>query len=142
MEPSPKDDKGIPAIPVRFQPPGEMNLIGYFLRGLMRRGLASGGPRLHRRLIGTRCLVRSEGMEVTISINEDSVEIRRGRWPRIDATVEADLVSLTKVLSGTGMISSWLEGKVVARGKIWRLFPLVRLLRAGLDSGNNAEGAG
>lgn len=139
MGTSDKHNRQVGEIPVGLQPPGEMNLAGYFLRGLLRRGLAAGGPRLHLPLVGARYLIRSGGMEVTLSIKKEAVEIRRGRWPRIDATVEAELGPLVALLQGGGMIGPWLEGKVRVRGKFWRLFPLVRLLRAGLAGKDDPE---
>lgn len=130
---------GLEAFPVRFQPPDEVNLVGHFLKGLVERGIVAGGERLRRRLLGSRFLIRSEGMEVTLIFEESAVEIRRGSWPRIDATVEAEMAPLLGVLRGEGMISAWFEGRVSVRGKMWRFLPLVRLLRAGLAGKGEGE---
>ncbi|MCZ6603089.1 MAG: hypothetical protein O6952_08785 [Planctomycetota bacterium] len=117
-----------------------MNLVGYFLKALLQRGIVAGGPPLYRPLIGLRCLIRSEEMQITIAVQESSIEIRRGRWPRIDTTVEAELVPLMRILTKGGLMSAWLEGRVAVRGKAWRMLPLLRLLRAGLTPVEGPKG--
>lgn len=123
------DDGGVP---VRLEPPGEMNLIGYFLRGLVQRGMEASGGRVPRRLAGHRYLIRSEGMEVTLIIGSDEILIRRGRHPRIDATVRAGLESMIELLREGRVVGPFLRGSLTVRGKIWRLLPLMGVLRGGL----------
>lgn len=123
------DDGGVP---VRLEPPGEMNLIGYFLRGLVQRGLEAAGGRIPRGLAGQRYLIRSEGMEVTLIFGSDEIGIRRGRHPRIDATVRAGLEPMIHLLREGKVVGPVLRGSLGVRGKIWRLLPLMGLLRGGL----------
>jgi hypothetical protein len=123
------DDGGVP---VRLEPPGEMNLIGYFLRCLLQRGLEAAGGRVPRSLAGQRYLIRSEGMEVTLIIGSDEIVIRRGRHPRIDASVRAGLEMMIRLLREGRIVGPVLRGSLGVRGKIWRLLPLMGVLRGGL----------
>lgn len=120
-------------VPVRIEPPGETNLVGYFLRSLVGRALERRGG-LPASLEGARYLIRSDGMEITLSLASEGVQIRRGRWPRIDATVRAGLPDFLALLKDGGVVRATLGGAVGVRGKVWRLLPLMGFLRSGLTA--------
>ena len=127
---------------VRLEPDGEMHLVGYFLRALLERAIGAHGGRVPRGLVGASYGIRSEGMELTIAFRQDGAGIRRILSQDTDARVEAALPTLVRLLLGGGLLRPWLSGEVRARGKLWRLMPLLRLLRSGvIETGGQASGS-
>ncbi len=127
-------------VTVRIDPPGEMHLLGYFLRSLSTRALEQHGG-VPSSLKGMRYLVRCEGMDVTLSFDRDGVLVRRGRWPRIHATVRAAMPEFLDVLGTGAVVGATFRGAVGVRGKVWRLLPLMRFLRSGMTDRSREVGA-
>ncbi len=115
---------------VMFAAPGEMNLLGHFLRSLIERNLQTErGTRALGNLKGT-VLVGASKMRVTLEFGPDRLVIHLGDQGSPDAQVMASLETLLRVALGRGMLGPLLSGQIQVRGKVWRLLPLLQLLGA------------
>lgn len=115
---------------VKFETPGTMNLLGYFLRSLIERNVKSEqGARAFNKMKGVIVVGASE-MRVTLRFTEHDVVIALGEQNGADARVCGSLNTLLAVTLGRELIAPVLSGRLKVSGKIWRLLPLLRFFRA------------
>jgi hypothetical protein len=115
---------------VLFPSPAEMNLLGYFLKSLIEKNIQTQiGKRTFIKMKG-RILINASGMEVSLDFSNDKLEISVGRLEKPSASVKGQLNTLLNIALGKGMIRPVLTGKLKVTGKIWRLLPLIKLLKA------------
>ncbi|MCG8605322.1 SCP2 sterol-binding domain-containing protein, partial [bacterium] len=104
---------------VRFTQPDKMNLIGYFLRDMLRTSLLSdGGLQAAGKLKG-RILFRVNSMEVTLVFQQKKIELHQGVAEPIDAHILGDLTDLMRVALGANYLKSLLTGEIKVRGKLF-----------------------
>jgi ubiquinone biosynthesis protein UbiJ len=114
---------------VLFETPGRMNLLGYFLRSLIERNLKSeNGRRALSKIKGT-LLVGASEMRVTLRFTQQEVVIALDEPGPVDARVCGTLDALLAVALGRELVAPVLSGRLKVGGKIWRLLPLLTLLR-------------
>ncbi len=115
---------------VIFRTPGEMNLLGYFLRGLIERNLKTEhGARAFAKMMG-KVLVGASRMKVTLDFDGDDLYMSVGHEGKADARVQGSMDTLLGVALGKGMIGPVLSGRLKVGGKVWRLLRLLGLLNA------------
>ncbi|NMB74438.1 MAG: hypothetical protein GYA21_04835 [Myxococcales bacterium] len=120
---------------VVFAPPERMNLLGYILRSLLERALSK--PRLARRMrkVDRPIEIRASAMRVVLLTTGEEVVLRvpeQAGEPtaRPAAWVRGDLEALLGLTLGRGLVRNLLRGRLRVGGRVWRLLPLLSLLRA------------
>lgn len=115
---------------VQFDPPDQMNLVGYILRSLLERNLATeAGAKAFSKMKG-RVLVGASAMKLTLEFGGADLVISVGERGKPDARVCGDMATLLGVALGKGMVGPVLSGKLKIGGKFWRLLRMIRLLKA------------
>ena len=115
---------------VKFRNPGEMSLVGYILQALIERNLKTErGVKALAKMKG-RVLVGASQMELTLDFTGDDLVMAVGRDGKPDARVAGNMDALLGVALGKGMVGPVLSGKLKVGGKIWRLLPMLKLMKA------------
>jgi hypothetical protein len=115
---------------VQFDPPEQMNLVGYILRSLLERNLATeAGAKAFSKMKG-RVLVGASAMRLTLDFSGPDLVISVGERGKPDARVSGDMTTLLGVALGKGMVGPVLSGKLKVGGKFWRLLRMIQLLKA------------
>jgi hypothetical protein len=115
---------------VVFKTPGEMNLLGYILRGLVERNLETPkGARAFSKMKGT-VLVGASRMKVTLDFSGEDLVVEVGGQGKADVRVQGSMDSLLGVSLGKGMIWPVLTRRLKVGGKVWRLLRMLPLLKA------------
>ncbi len=119
---------------VVFAPPERMNLLGHILRSLLERALSE--PRLARRMrkVERPIEIRASAMRLLLHVSGEEVILRvpEAGQPeaRPVARVWGDLEALLALTLGRGLVRNFLRGRLRVGGRVWRLLPLLSLLRA------------
>jgi len=115
---------------VRFDPPGEMNLVGYILAALIERNLQTeAGQRAFAKMKGT-VLVGASKMAVTLDFTGEDLVMSVGQRGKPGARVAGSMDTLLGVSLGRGMVGPVLSGKLKIGGKAWRLLRMLKLMKA------------
>ena len=114
---------------VRFAQPDKMNLIGYFLRDMLRTSLLSGQGLQTARSLKGRILFRVNSMEVTLVFQQKNIEMHQGVVAPVDARIDGNLTELIQVALGAGYLKPLLNGDIKVRGKVFLLLKFMQLLR-------------
>ncbi|RMF69193.1 MAG: hypothetical protein D6743_02260 [Calditrichaeota bacterium] len=107
----------------------KMNLVGFFLRDLLRQNLTSKRAQAAAKRLKGAVLFRASGMEISLVFTERAVEIHSGKTEKTRATISGTLPSLLDVALGENYLKSLLTGKIQIRGNILLLLSLLKLLR-------------
>jgi hypothetical protein len=119
---------------VVFVPPERMNLLGYILRSLLERALTI--PRQARRVRKLKgpIEIRASSMRIVLAATGEEVVLRvpdTGEpGPRSVARVQGDLDALLSLALGRRFARNMIRGRLRVGGRVWRLLPLLFLLRA------------
>ncbi len=114
---------------VRFARPDQVNLLGYLLRSILQRGATHpAGQKALRRLRGSIEIGGSD-MRIRLESSGGEAVISAGPAPEADARVHADLRTLLELALGKNPLGPFFRGRLRVRGKIWRLLPLLRLMK-------------
>ena len=118
---------------VVFKTPGEMNLLGYILRGLVERNLETPkGAKAFSKMKGT-VLVGASKMTVTLDFSGEDLQMEVGaqdRQSRSDVRVRGSMDTLLGVSLGKGMVWPVVTRRLKVGGKVWRLLRMLPLLKA------------
>ncbi len=115
---------------IKFDPPGEMNLVGYILAALIERNLQTeAGQRAFAKMKGT-VLVGASRMQITMDFTGDDLVMSVGKQGKPGARVAGSMDTLLGVALGKGMVGPVLSGKLKIGGKAWRLLPMLKLMKA------------
>lgn len=121
-------------IAIKFDPPERMNLLGYILRASLLRSQED--PRNLRRLQKLRKPIEigASGMSVNVVCEPQGVILRAAgagpNLPKPCVRVRGDLQALLGVSLRRGMVKNFLRGRLRFSGRVWRLLPLLSLLKA------------
>ncbi len=114
---------------VKFAQAEQMNLIGYFLRDMLRTSLANeSGKKVAHRLRGS-ILFNVNGMEVTLVFRDENIELHQGSLKPLDARIRGDLTALLDVAIGESYWKALLTGDIKVSGNLLKLLRLIKLLR-------------
>ena len=114
---------------VKFAQAEQMNLIGYFLRDMLRTSLAyESGKKVAHRLRGS-ILFNVNGMEVTLVFKDEDIELHQGSLKPLDARIRGDLTALLDVAIGESYWKALLTGDIKVSGNLLKLLRLIKLLR-------------
>lgn len=115
---------------IKFDPPGEMNLVGYILAALIERNLQTGaGQKAFAKMKGT-VLVGASKMKVTMDFTGEDLVMSVGQKGKPGARVAGSMDTLLGVALGKGMVGPVLSGKLKIGGKAWRLLRMLKLMKA------------
>lgn len=113
---------------VIFHEPERMNLIGYFLRDILRRNLSSEKSQKIAQNLRGAFLICASGMEVTLLFTGEDIEIHQGSAGKINARVKGDLNTLLDVVSGANYLLFLSKGKIKVSGNIFKFLKALKLL--------------
>lgn len=119
---------------VVFAPAERMNLLGYILRSLLERALTS--PRQVRRVRRVKGPIEigASSMRIVLVATGEEVVLRvpdtGEAGPRSIARVHGDLEALLSLALGRRLVRNMIRGRLRVGGRVWRLLPLLFLLRA------------
>lgn len=114
---------------VKFPEPERMNLIGYFLRDILRTNLSSEKSQKAAQNLEGAFLINASGMEATLLFNGTVIEIHQGSFGKINSSVKGDLNTLLDVVLGANYLGFLSKGKIKVGGNVFRLLKLMKLLR-------------
>lgn len=114
---------------IRIDQPGRMNLLGYLLRSILQRGATRDRGRRQLRRLRGRIEIGGSEMRVGLAGANGEVVISAGAIAQADARVHADLRTLLALSLGGNPLGPLLSGRLRVRGKVWRLLPLLRLMK-------------
>lgn len=114
---------------VRFAQAEKMNLLGYFLRDILKNNLTSERREEVARSLSGGVLIRASGMEATLQFREDVIEIHQGETQPISSTVTGDLNALLEVAMGANYLGFLIKARIRVRGNLFQLIKLIKLLQ-------------
>ncbi|MFQ5708755.1 MAG: SCP2 sterol-binding domain-containing protein [bacterium] len=114
---------------VDFSEPERMNLVGYFIRDLLRNNLSNTRHQVLARRLHGAFLFDASGMEITLDFRGDSIAIHQGGRGKITATVRGDLSTLLDIALGENYLKYLLTGRIKLSGNLFKLLKLIRILR-------------
>lgn len=105
-----------------------MNLVGFFLRDLLRTKLVSErAQRIARQMSGT-ILFNASGMQTSVIFRRESIEIYSGVSDIINSKITGDLNALLDVALGENYLKFVLTGKIRIGGNVLKLLKFLQLL--------------
>ncbi len=113
---------------VRHADPTRQSLLGHMTCSLLRRAVED--PALSRSITRRRRTVRLvvSGMVANVAFGPDEIVVSSDEAAPADASVTSDMVTLVGLVSGAGVVASWLRGRVRIGGRPWALLPLLAVL--------------
>ncbi len=114
---------------VKFFDPDKMNLIGYFLRDILRANLFYKPVQKKAEKLKGAILFNASGMEATLIFHDKSVEIYQGATENINANITGDLNALLDVALGANYLKFIITAKIKIGGNVFLLLKLMKILR-------------
>lgn len=114
---------------VRFSDPLRMNLIGYFLRDILRTGLSFEDRRKVARSLNSSILFDVNGMLITVSFGREFIEIAQGAANQTSAKISGDLNALIEIALGDNYLKYLITGRIKIGGNLFKLLKLIKLMR-------------
>ncbi len=114
---------------IKFSEPERMNLIGYFLRDILRTNLSIEKYQKAAQKLKGAFLITASGMEVTLLFTGEVIEIHQGTYNKINSKVAGDLNTLLDVVLGANYLSFLVTGKIKVRGNVFKLLKVMKILR-------------
>jgi len=106
-----------------------MNLLGFFLAGIIERNLADAEQLRRFERLAADVVVQAGELVVTLKFARGSLVVRRGAEAGARAGVRGSLDTLMGMALGAGMVGPVLRGALKPRGSLLLLLKLKRLLR-------------
>ncbi|MFQ5769331.1 MAG: SCP2 sterol-binding domain-containing protein [bacterium] len=113
---------------IKFLQPDRMNLIGYFLRDILRTNLSSEKVQKFAQNMKGAILFDASDMKATLIFQGDIIKIHQGTYHKINARIKGDLNALLDVALGSNYLTFLLKGKIKVGGNIFKLLKVMRLL--------------
>ena len=114
---------------VKFSNPEQMNLLGYFLRDLLKTSLTNEKNSKIARQLHSAFLFDANGMAATVTFRKDAVEIQQGNTADVFTKISGELNALLDVTFGESYLKYLLTGKIRIRGNVLKLLKLLKILR-------------
>lgn len=114
---------------VRFRDPARMNLLGYFVRDLLRTSLAEPGKQRAVTRFKRPVLLDANGMRVTLHFTPEAVEIAPGQSDSRAAHIRGDLNALLDVALGAPYVPYLLRRRLRISRHVPTLLRLMGVLR-------------
>ncbi|NIR48659.1 SCP2 sterol-binding domain-containing protein [candidate division KSB1 bacterium] len=113
---------------VRFSNPEQMNLLGYFLRDLLRTSLSDERRTTIARQLKGSILFNASGMRSTLVFQKDTIEVCSGDGNGASSQITGDLESLLEVALNGNYLAHLVNGRIKVRGNLFKLLKLMKLL--------------
>ncbi|MFQ5751676.1 MAG: SCP2 sterol-binding domain-containing protein [bacterium] len=114
---------------VKITESNKMNLIGYFLRDILKTNLSSKKCQTVADKLQGAVVFDASGMKATLIFGKDAIEIYPGTAGGINAKITGDLNTLLDVALGANYLKLILAGKLKIGGNLFLLLKLIKLLR-------------
>ena len=114
---------------VKFSEPEKMNLLGFFVRDLLRTNLATESSQKGARKLKGNINLDVSGMRVTLIFKDEAVQIATGNVKKSSCKMTGDMKSLLDVALGANYLKFLLSGKIKITGNVLMLLKLIELLR-------------
>jgi len=116
-------------ITVKFHTPNQMNLLAYLLRSILQRNANKQENIETVQKMRCKILVKASEMKVTLVFKGGEIEIVQGGANDINAYVEGSLGILLQICLGKNYIVPVLTRKIRIGGNVFKLIPLLKLLK-------------
>ena len=114
---------------VELKEPDKMNLIGFFLRDLLRNNIKNGRCEEIARKVNGVFLFEASRMQITLVFQKDSIKIYPGKAAKINSRITGEMNDLLDVALGESYLKLLLIGRIKIGGNIFKLLKLLRVLR-------------
>lgn len=114
---------------VQLKESDRINLIGFFLRDLLRTNLQNESCKQSARRMKGAILFNASGMQATVVFKDESVQIQPGGVENVHAKISGEMSVLLDVALGANYLKFLLTGKIRIGGNILILLKLLKILR-------------
>ncbi|MFQ5602253.1 MAG: SCP2 sterol-binding domain-containing protein [bacterium] len=115
---------------VRFRDAEKVNLMGYFLRDLLRTNLKTRAGQTAAQALRGAFLFEASGMKTRLIFSGQSIEVASGNDLKYHAKIKGDLNTLLDIALGNHYLKFIFTGKIRISGNFFLLLKLMKVLRA------------